>query len=48
MAAGGSGSGKHAKEKIGIPFTPVQAFGITIGLIVTTLVLHIVGRIFTK
>jgi hypothetical protein len=52
VAAAGSGSqritGKHSKEKIGIPFTPVQAFGVTIGLIVATLVLHIVGRFFTK
>jgi hypothetical protein len=52
VAAAGSGSqrvtGKHSKEKIGLPFTPVQAFGVTIGLIVTTLVLHIIGSIFTK
>jgi hypothetical protein len=40
--------GKHSKEKIGISFTPERAFGVTIGLIVTTIVLHIVGRIFSK
>jgi hypothetical protein len=51
IAAAGSGSsrptGKHSKEKIGIPFTPERAFGVTIGLIVT-MVLHIVGRLFSK
>jgi hypothetical protein len=52
VAAAGSGSsrpmGKHSKEKIGIPFTPERAFGVTIGLIVVTMVLHIVGRLFSK
>jgi hypothetical protein len=52
VAAAGFGSqrvtGKHSKEKIGIPFNSVQAFGVTIGLIVATLGLHIVGRFFTK
>jgi hypothetical protein len=37
-------TGKHSKEKIGSPFTPARAFGVTIGLIVPT----IVGRLFSK
>ena len=51
VSVAGAGSfrmGKHGKAQIGIPFTPEKAFVITVGLIVSTIVLHIVGRVFIK
>ena len=51
LSAAGAGSfkmGKKGKGQVGMPFTPEKAFGITIGLVVSTLVLHVVGRVFSK
>jgi len=39
-------TGKKAKQHVGRDCTPEGAFGITIGLIVSTLVLHVVSRFF--
>jgi hypothetical protein len=49
-SAGGGAfrTGKHVKSQIGLRFTPEKAFAMTIGLVVGTFVLHIVGRVFAK
>ena len=39
-------TGKKAKQHVGIDCTPEGAFGVTIGLILSTLALHLVSRIF--
>ena len=39
-------TGKRAKQHVGIDCTPEGAFGITIALIVTTLALHLLSRLF--
>ena len=39
-------TGKRAKQHVGIDCTPEGAFGITIALIVTTLALHFLSRLF--
>lgn len=41
-----STSSKKAKQHVGIDCTPEGAFGVTIGLIVCTLALHLVSRFF--
>jgi hypothetical protein len=51
VSAAGAGSfkmGKRAKVQVGLPFTPTQAFVLTVGLVVGTLALHLVGRILVK
>ena len=39
-------TGKRAKQHVGIDCTPEGAFGLAIGLIVVTLALHFLSRIF--
>lgn len=39
-------TGKKAKQHVGIDCTPEGAFGITIALILSTLALHLISRLF--